>query len=194
MRYAPRAENRLAKGLMLLFIALGIVCFSLTIPQPAYRGLWTLCSTILIMSGAFVWARYIGIAFTYEIALRGYPPAEDGMEYATASSTDVTALPPHMLDFTVRKTQGRRSFTDARLGLSELAYFDLYPRRGGKAREVHKKYPEMRLYNYTASMIPERAYIAVFVDGDGGAAGLILEPNAAMASYLSRIAGEGGVV
>ena len=48
----------------------------------------------------------------------------------------------------------------------------------------------MKLFNYTVSMIPERAYIAVFVDGDGDAAGLILEPDAAMASYLSRIAGE----
>ena len=111
------------------------------------------------------------------------------MEFAAASPVNVTALPAHMLDFTVRKTQGRRSVTDARLGLEELAYFDLYPRRGGKEREVHKRYPEMKLFNYTASMIPERAYIAVFVDGDGGAAGLILEPNAAMASYLSRIAG-----
>ena len=94
-----------------------------------------------------------------------------------------------MLDFTVRKTQGRRSVTDARLGLEELAYFDLYPRRGGKEREVHKRYPDLRLYNYTASMIPERAYIAVFVDVDDSAAGLILEPDTAMASYLSRIAG-----
>lgn len=190
MRYSPRAENRGARALMLLLFALGIVCFSFTIPQPAYRGLWTACASVFIMSGVFVYARYIGISFTYEIAWRGYPPAEEGMEYAAASRTNVTALPPHMLDFTVRKTQGRRSVTDARLGLSELAYFDLYPRRGGKAREVHKRYPAMRLYNYTASMIPERAYIAVFVDGDGDAAGLILEPDAAMAAYLSRIAGE----
>ena len=190
MRYSPRAENRLARALMLLFIALGILCFSFTIPQPAYRGLWTACATVFLMSGVFVYARYIGISFTYEIARRGYPPAEDGMEYAAASPANVTALPPHMLDFTVRKTQGRRSVTDARLGLDELAYFDLYPRKGGKEREVHKKYPEMKLFNYTASMIPERAYIAVFVDGDGNAAGLILEPDAAMASYLSRIAGE----
>ena len=190
MRYSPRAENRGAKALMLLLIALGILCFSFTIPQPAYRGLWTLSATILTVSGVFVWARYIGTSFTYEIALRGYPPAEDGMEFAAASPANVMALPPHMLDFTVRKTQGRRSFTDARLGLSELAYFDLYPRRGGKAREVHKKYPQMKLFNYTVSMIPERAYIAVFVDRDGDAAGLILEPDAPMASYLSRIAGE----
>lgn len=194
MRYSPKAENRGAKALMLMLMALGILCFSFTIPQPAYRGLWTLSATILLMSGVFVWARYIGISFTYEIALRGYPPAEEGLEYAAASPANVTALPPHMLDFTVRKTQGRRSFTDARLGLSELAYFDLYPRRGGKAREVHKKYPTMKLFNYTVSMIPERAYIAVFVDGDGDVAGLILEPDAAMASYLSRIAGEGGTV
>ena len=190
MRYSPKAENRAAKALMLLLIALGIVCFSFTIPQPAYRGLWTACATVLIVSGVFVWARYIGISFTYEIALRGYPPAEDGMEYAAASPANVTALPPHMLDFTVRKTQGRRSVTDARLGMDELAYFDLYPRKGGKEREVHKKYPEMKLYNYTASMIPERAYIAVFVDVDGAAAGLILEPDAAMAAYLSRVAGK----
>ena len=190
MRYSPKAENRGAKALMLLLVALGSLCFSFTIPQPAYRGLWTLSATILLMSGVFVWARYIGISFTYEIALRGYPPAE----YAAASPANVTALPPHMLDFTVRKTQGRRSFTDARLGLDELTYFDLYPRRGGKAREVHKKYPTMKLFNYTVSMIPERAYIAVFVDGDGDVAGLILELDAAMASYLSRIAGEGGVV
>ena len=112
------------------------------------------------------------------------------MEYAAASPANVTALPPHMLDFTVRKTQGRRSVTDARLSLSELAYFDLYPRRGGKEREVHKRYPEMKLFNYTASMIPERAYIAVFVDVDGAAAGLILEPDATMAAYLSRVVGK----
>jgi hypothetical protein len=48
----------------------------------------------------------------------------------------------------------------------------------------------MKLYNYTASLIPERVYIAVFVDVEGNEAGLILEPDAAMAAYLARIAGE----
>ena len=190
MRYSPRAENRGAKALMLLLFALGILCFSFTIPQVAYRGLWTACSTVFLMSGVFVWARYLGTSFTYEIALRGYPPAEDGMEYAAASPVNVTALPPHMLDFTVRKTQGRRWMTDARLGLEELSYFDHYPLRGGKEREVHKKYPHMKLYNYTASMVPPQAYIAVFTDADGNVAGLILEPDAAMAAYLSRLAGK----
>lgn len=190
MRYSPRAENRLAKVLMLALLALGTVCFSMTIPLPAYRGVWVSGASVLIMGGVFLWARCIGTTFTYEIALRGYPTAEDGMEYAAASPANVTVLPPHMLDFAVYKSQGRRSFADARLGLDELRYFDLYPRRGGKEREVHKKYPEMKIFNYTASLIPERAYIAVFVDGDGGAVGLILEPDAAMASYLSRIAGE----
>ena len=190
MRYSPRAENRGAKALMLLFFALSILCFSFTIPLPVYRGLWTSCASVFFMGGVFLYARYIGTSFTYEIALRGYPPAEDGMEYAAASPANVAALPPHMLDFAVRKTQGRRSVTDARLSLSELAYFDLYPRRGGMEREVYKKYPQMKLYNYTVSMIPERAYIAVFVDVDGAAAGLILEPDAAMAAYLSRVAGK----
>jgi hypothetical protein len=189
MRYSPRAENRGAKALMLLFFALSILCFSFTIPLPAYRGLWTSCASVFFMGGVFLYARYIGTSFTYEIALRGYPPAEDGMEYTAASPANVAALPPHMLDFTVRKTQGRRSVTDARLGLGELAYFDLYPCQGGKEREVHKTYPDMKIFNYTASMIPERAYIAVFADGDGGTVGLILEPDTAMASYLSRVAG-----
>ena len=111
------------------------------------------------------------------------------MEFAAASPVNVTALPPHMLDFTVRKTQGRRSVTDARLGLGELCYFALYPLQGDKEREVHKTYPDMKIFNYTASLIPERAYIAVFADGDGGTVGLILEPDDTMASYLSRVAG-----
>ena len=189
MRYTPRAENKGAKRLMMALLTLGTVCFSMTIPLPAWRDAWVTSAGVLVMGGVFLWARYIGTTFTYEIALRGYPPAEDGMEFAAASPVNVPALPAHMLDFTVRKTQGRRSVTDARLGLEELAYFDLYPRRGGKEREVHKRYPDLRLYNYTASMIPERAYIAVFVDVDDSAAGLILEPDTAMASYLSRIAG-----
>lgn len=192
MRYSPKAENRGAKACMMLLLALGILFVSFTIPQPMHSGLWRCCAALFLAGGAFVWVRYIGTTFTYEIALRGYPPAEEGMAYATASSVDVRTMPPSMLDFTVYKSQGRRSFADARLSLGELAYFDLYPRRGGKERDVHKRYPHIKLHNYTASMIPERAYIAVFVDGDGCAHGLILELDAPMAAYLSRVAGERG--
>lgn len=190
MRYAPQGNTKGARALMLLLFAQGIVLFSMNIPCPSLRSLWLSLACAFFMGSAFVFVRYVGTALTYEIAMRGYLPPEEGMAYAQAGSVNVTALPPHMLDFTVRKTQGRRSVTDARLGLEELVYFDLYPRRGGKEREVHKKYPRMKLYNYTASLIPERVYIAVFVDVEGNEAGLILEPDAAMAAYLARIAGE----
>ena len=189
MRYTPTGRNTGAKWLMLALAALGIVLFVMNIPYPAWRGIWLLGCCGFFMGSAFVWARYVGISITYEIAPRGYLPPEAGMAYAGVSAVNVMALPPHMLDFAVYKRQGRRWVTDARLGLGELCCFDLYPREGGKEREVHKKYPEMKIFNYTASMIPERAYIAVFVDGDGNEAGLILEPDDAMASYLSRVAG-----
>jgi len=189
MRYTPSGRNTGARLLMLALSALGIVLFAMNIPYPAWRGIWLLGCCGFFMGSAFVWARYVGISITYEIAPRGYLPPEAGMAYAEASVVNVMGLPPHMLDFAVYKRQGRRWVTDARLGLGELCYFDLYPREGGKAREVHKKYPEIKIFNYTASLVPERAYIAVFVDGDGNEAGLILEPDAAMASYLSRVAG-----
>ena len=189
MRYSPRANTKGARILMLSLSALGIVLFSMNIPYPALRSVWMPLACAFFMGSVFVFVRYVGTTLTYEIALRGYLPPEEGMAYAQAGFVNVTALPPHMLDFTVYKTQGRRSVTDARLGLEDLVYFDLYPRQGGKEREVHKRYPEMKLYNYTASMMPERMYIAVFVDVEGNEAGLILEPDAAMASYLSRIAG-----
>ena len=189
MRYTPSGRNTGARLLMLALSALGIVLFAMNIPYPAWRGIWLLGCCGFFMGSAFVWARYVGISITYEIAPRGYLPPEAGMAYAGASAVNVMGLPPHMLDFAVYKRQGRRWVTDARLGLGELCCFDLYPREGGKEREVHKKYPEMKIFNYTASMIPERAYIAVFVDGDGNEAGLILEPDDAMASYLSRVVG-----
>lgn len=159
MRYAPQGNTKGARALMLLLFAQGIVLFSMNIPYPSLRSLWLSLACAFFMGSAFVFVRYVGTALTYEIAMRGYLPPEDGVEYA-------------------------------RLGLDELVYFDLYPRRGGKEREVHKKYPRMKLYNYTASLIPERVYIAVFVDVEGNEAGLILEPDAAMAAYLARIAGE----
>ena len=189
MRYTPMGRHTGAKWLMLALAALGIALFAMNIPYPAWRGVWLLGCCAFFMGSAFVWARYVGISITYEIAPRGYLPPEAGMAYVGASAVNVMALPPHMLDFAVYKRQGRRWVTDARLGLGELAYFDLYPRQGGKEREVHKTYPDMKIFNYTASMIPERAYIAVFADGDGGTVGLILEPDTAMASYLSRVAG-----
>ena len=72
--------------------------------------------------------------------------------------------------------------------LDELVYFAPLPREGGREREPYKRYPGMRVYNYTASVAPQAQYMAVFVDGAQNVTGVILEPGAELAEFLSAAA------
>jgi len=185
MRYSPRARDSRAMRRMWLLIAAGAVCFCLTPIFPAGRAAFQLGATVLMAFGIYTAVRYQLTEFTYEITLRD-SAVNDAAEFA-GGTPDVRNLPAGMLDLVVRKAAGRRAaIIDACLSLGDLRYFALLPREGGREREPYKKFPELRTYDYTASVVPQAQYMAVFVDSAHNAIGLILEADEAFADLLTR--------
>ena len=189
MHFVPKPCDRRAEKRMWLFIALGAVCFCLTPLYRAGQAVFQLGAVILIGCGIFTAVRYLLTEFTYEIVLKNTVTEENAAPAFAAGTPDVRRLPPGMLELVVRKASGRRAAVmDACLPLDELRYFQLLPAEGGREREVYRRFPEMRVFYYTASPVPEKQYIAVFVDSAANATGVVLEPDEAFAELLSRAA------
>lgn len=182
MRYSPKPCNKKAIRLTWLLIAAGVLCFCLTPIFPAGRAAFQLGAVVLMGCGVFVAVRYCMTEFTYELAVR------DGADAAISEMFGETdGRQTADFDFTVRKTQGRRgAILDACFSLAELRYFAPLPKEGGREREPYRRFPAMRVYNYTVSLSPASQYMAVFVDAAQNAFGLILEADGEMVQLMQR--------
>lgn len=189
MRYSPRPCDARAQRLMWAFLAAGSVCFCLTPLWRQGRAVFQLGAVVLMCGGIYIAVRYMLTSFVYEIALKNSADPGDMQTAPAGGGTDVRLLPNSSLDLVVRKASGQRAAViDACLALDELVYFAPLPREGGREREPYKRYPGMRVYNYTASVAPQAQYMAVFVDGAQNVTGVILEPGAELAEFLSAAA------
>ena len=190
MRYSPKPCDNRAHRRMWVLIAAGAVCFCLTPLFPAGQAAFQLGALLLIGSGIYTGVRYILTEFTYEITLKNTASGEDtAAAFAGGSTVDVRNLPAGMLDFVVRKKNNQRgAVMDACLDLADLRYFAPLPLEGGREREPYKKFPELRVYYYTASPVPQAQYMAVFVDAAHNAIGVVLEPDAEFIEFLTRVA------
>lgn len=186
MRYSPKPCDKKAMYLTWLLIAAGAVCFCLTPIFPAGRAAFQLCAVALMGCGVFVAVRYCMTDFIYEIIVR--EDASDSVVIGVdASTAGISAFPSDVLDFTVQKKQGRKAaMMDACLSLHQLRYFAPLPREGGREREPYRRFPEMRVFNYTTSLSPVSQYMAVFVDEAQNAFGLVLEVEGEMAAFLTQ--------
>ncbi len=188
MRYSPKPCDGRARRLMWILIGVGAVCFCLSSAFAAGRAVLQLGGVVLLAGGIFMAVRYELTEFTYEVALRGTAAAEEALP-AVDVPVDLRYLSPSLLDFTIRKSQGRRgSVLDACFGLDALLYFALLPLEGGREREPYRRYPSMRVFTYTVSLSPNAQYMAVFSDGADGQVGLVLECGAEMAALLGDVA------
>ncbi len=196
MEYTPRAQTRRAVRCMWVFFACGAACFLAGAEISAGRAVLQLAGIVFAVGGIYIAGRYLMTSFTYAVVPKGGGTAWEGEgELAAAAPLpDVRCLPNAALDFTVRKTQGRRAAVlDACFAMEELRYFAPLPREGGREREPYRLYPEMRVFQYTVSFshdLPQ--YMAVFVDGEGQATGLVLEPDGEMTAYLEAALRQNG--
>ena len=191
MRYTPKPCDGRAHKIMWLMIAAGALCFMLSSAFAGGRAVLQLGATVLIGGGIYIGVRYIMTEFTYEIVPRDTALPQG--EAAPAFAGNTADLPASMLDFVVRKQNSRRgALMDACMNLGELRYFAPLPTEGGREREPYKKFPNLKVFVYTPSIVPQAQYIAVFVDSAQNAVGLILEPDEAFSAVLSRAVHENG--
>jgi len=194
MRYSPKPCDSRAHRRMWLMMAAGAVCFCLTPLFPAGRAAFQLGALLLLGGGIYTGVRYIMTEFTYEITLKNTADAEDmAAAFSGGSTVDVNHLPAGMLDFVVRKKNSQRgAVIDACLSMEDLRYFALFPSEGGREREPYKKFPQLRVFYYTPSPVPQAQYMAVFVDSAQNAIGVVLEPDSEFLALFTRIAQENG--
>jgi len=194
MRYSPKPCDSRAHRRMWLMMAAGAVCFCLTPLFPAGRAAFQLGALLLLGGGIYTGVRYIMTEFTYEITLKNTADAEDmAAAFSGGSTVDVNHLPAGMLDFVVRKKNSQRgAVIDACLSMEDLRYFALFPTEGGREREPYKKFPQLRVFYYTPSPVPQAQYMAVFVDSAQNAIGVVLEPDSEFLALFTRIAQENG--
>lgn len=192
MRYIPKPCDKRAHTRMWLMMAAGAVCFCLTPLFPAGRAAFQLGALLLIGGGIYTGMRYIMTEFTYEITLKNTASADDAAAvFCGGSTVDVRYLPAGMLDFVVRKKNSQRgAVMDACLDMADLRYFAPLPLEGGREREPYKKFPQLRVYYYTPSPVPQAQYMAVFVDAAHNAIGVVLEPDSDFLALFTRIAKE----
>lgn len=191
MRYTPKPCDGRAHKIMWLMIAAGALCFMLSSAFAGGRAVFQLGATVLIGGGIYVGVRYIMTEFTYELAVRDTALPQG--EAAPAFVGNMADLPASMLDFVVRKQNSRRgALMDACMNLGELRYFAPLPREGGREREPYRKFPDLKVFEYTPSIVPQTQYMAVFVDCAQNAVGLVLEPDEAFAAVFSRALRENG--
>jgi len=194
MRYSPKPCDSRAHRRMWLMMAAGAVCFCLTPLFPAGRAAFQLGALLLLGGGIYTGVRYIMTEFTYEITLKNTADAEDmAAAFSGGSTVDVNHLPAGMLDFVVRKKNSQRgAVIDACLSMEDLRYFALFPTEGGREREPYKKFPQLRVFYYTPSPVPQAQYMAVFVDSAQNAIGVVLEPDSDFLALFTRITQENG--
>ena len=192
MRYSPKPCDNRAHRRMWLMIAAGAVCFCLTPLFPAGRAAFQLGALLLLGGGIYTGVRYIMTEFTYEITLKNSADTGDmATAFSGVSTVDVRHLPAGMLDFVVRKKNSQRgAVIDACLSMEDLRYFALFPTEGGREREPYKKFPQLRVFYYTPSPVPQAQYMAVFVDSAQNAIGVVLEPDSDFLALFTRIAQE----
>lgn len=193
MRYIPKACDGRAQGIMWLMIAAGALCFMLSSVFAAGRAVFQLGAVAFIGGGLYVGIRYVMTEFIYEIVPRdsALPQGDTAVAAGFGNAAD---LPAGMLDFVVRKKNSQRgAVMDACMNLGELRYFAPLPREGGREREPYKKFPQLKVYEYTPSIVPKVQYMAVFVDSAQNAIGFILEPDEAFIAVFCRSLQENGV-
>lgn len=195
MHYTPAPGDDRARRIVFALIAAGSVAFVAAAVLRAGRPLLQTAAIVFFAMGIFVTTRYIFTAFSYSVEPRGADRPDDG----TVTAADVGTfharyLPPSEMDFVVRKSQGQRQgILEARLSMGELVYFAPLPLKGGREREVYRRYPTMRTYNYTVSIRPEKQYAAVFKDSAENLIGIIFEPDERMADYFADTAAKNGM-
>ena len=194
MRYSPKPCDNRAHRRMWLMMAAGAVCFCLTPLFPAGRAAFQLGALLLLGGGIYTGVRYVMTEFTYEITLKNSADTGDmAAAFSGGSTVDVRHLPAGMLDFVVRKKNSQRgAVIDACLSMEDLRYFALFPTEGGREREPYKKFPQLRVFYYTPSPVPQAQYMAVFVDSAQNAIGVVLEPDSDFLALFTRIAQENG--
>lgn len=192
MRYSPKPCDNRAHRRMWLMMAAGAVCFCLTPLFPAGQAAFQLGALLLLAGGIYTGVRYIMTEFTYEITLKNSADTGDmAAAFSGGSTVDVRHLPAGMLDFIVRKKNSQRgAVIDACLSMEDLRYFALFPTEGGREREPYKKFPQLRVFYYTPSPVPQAQYMAVFVDSAQNAIGVVLEPDSEFLALFTRIAQE----
>jgi len=194
MRYSPKPCDNRAHRRMWLMMAAGAVCFCLTPLFPAGRAAFQLGALLLLGGGIYTGVRYVMTEFTYEITLKNSADTGDmAAAFSGGSTADVRYLPAGMLDFVVRKKNSQRgAVIDACLSMEDLRYFALFPTEGGREREPYKKFPQLRVFYYTPSPVPQAQYMAVFVDSAQNAIGVVLEPDSDFLALFTRITQENG--
>lgn len=202
MRCVPEQKNR--KTLYSLIFALWIggvilyavpdVCAKNGVSTPVW--LFEFLAVAAIIAGVFLLIRYGMTHFTYVIRPRSDASdlGETGREmaFAGASAADVTMIRPEFLDFIVTKAQGARDGAmECVLGLGDLAAVYPVKKRGNGGmtpKQVREKYAAdgFVFYDYTVTFLLRDALELVFADGSRYV-GVILEPDAVMARYLTSL-------
>ncbi len=176
MKYSPKPWGREAGVLTVALFAVSLVSYvfsnlGFAAPLPLQLvSLVTLCAAVYIL------VRFKFTSTTYMVRQR------DGVR------DDVYSSPENNLDFCVSRGQGRRVETlECVLDLGCLV--DALDFNGDVARSLREKYKNIKIYNYTASLMPRRRLGLVF-DDEGDVNCVIIEPDESFDRFLKEISKE----
>ncbi len=191
MNYSPPLNGKsVTVAVVLLFVA-AVLCFVMPgtfgsfgkIPPAVFE----LAGAAAGVAGIYLVIRYKFTRFTYSIVLRATGGDEEAIR-AWENETDVTNIPPSLLDFTVVKSQGKRPGTaECILCLDDLKKVVRFTGKKKLAEATKNEFGSSLLYDYTANMFPPIVTVLIMSEGEKTIA-VAVECDEKMTGALSAIA------
>ncbi len=186
MRYTPMQKNRCAIFISAVMFSIGGIAHLLPSMLEAYGisvldPICDLFAAFFVLGGLYVVLRHLMVSFTYIISVREGSGSEGSLAFADVVFAEY-------LDFAVVKMKlGGRGVTQCVFSLGELVGVLPVDDKEIKKR-VRGQYSDgiFSFYDYTVTLGKAERLILVFEDGEGYA-GVIIEPDRAMAEYLGAI-------
>ena len=191
MKYTPPLSDKKVTAAVIILFAFAVVCFvipgtvgSFDVIPPA---VFQLAGIVAGVAGIFLAVRYKFTRFTYSVTLRERGADEEAIE-AWEDETDVTKIPPSLLDFTVVKSQGKRpGAAECILSLDDLKKVVRFTGKKKLSETVKEEFGCSVLYDYTANIVPTMVTVLIFTEGDKTVA-VAIECDEQMTAALSSVA------
>lgn len=157
-------ENNNARIAFSVLIALSAIVTAIYLFVERYKGLVGLAVMILLVSAIYIYTRYVGVQYYYDITF------------------EHTGEPL----FVVRRTVGKKSSTLARVALRDITYIKREKREETKSHKTPYGY---RKYFYTPTLIPT-SVTRIAVINQYEKAEIVVEISDEYTSLLSAYANE----
>lgn len=191
MKYTPPLSDKKVTAAIVILFAFSLVCFVIPGTVGSFGAIppaiFQLAGVISGVAGIFLAVRYRFTRFTYSVTLRERGADEDAIE-AWEDETDVTRIPPSLLDFTVVKSQGKRPGTvECVLSLDDLKKVVRITGKNKLSKTAKEEFGCSVLYDYTANIAPTMVTVLIFTE-NGKNIAVAIECDEQMTGALSSVA------